>query len=161
MNQTNQLTILKAEQTQAPEISALIGEVLGSYDLYHLRPSYVDEDVNDLLSNYFNNNGYFWSAHDEVGTIVATVAVYRIDDQTCELKKMYLRLQDQGKGIGKQLLNIAIDKARELGYAKMVLKTNSKLKTAIGLYQKYGFERYTISDEDKKTDCDVAMELYL
>ena len=106
MHEANQLTILKAEQTQAPEISALIGEVLGSYDLYHLRPSYVDEDVNDLLSNYFNNNGYFWSAHDEVGTIVATVAVYRIDDQTCELKKMYLRLQDQGKGIGKQLLNI-------------------------------------------------------
>ncbi len=161
MKEAGNITIFKAEQSHASAIHQLIAEVLGCYDLYHRRPTYVDNDINDLSTHYFNNKGYFWIAENEAKNIFATVAIYKIDENTCELRKMYLQTQEQGKGIGKLLLNTAIAKAKELGYTKMVLKTNSKLSMAIGMYKKYGFSYCIISDEDKLTDCDVAMELDL
>ncbi|HEY3391045.1 MAG TPA: GNAT family N-acetyltransferase [Prolixibacteraceae bacterium] len=161
MGESDNLVIFKAEQFHALAIHRLIEEVLGSYDLYNRRPTYVDNDIDDLFTHYFNNKGYFWVAKIGNQNILATVAIYKIDDNTCELRKMYLRTQEHGKGIGKLLLNKAIAKAKEIGYTKMVLKTNSKLNTAIGMYQKYGFSYCVISDEDKLTDCDVAMELDL
>lgn len=153
----NNIVFKKALQVHGPAIHQLIAEVLGSYDIYHLRPEYVDQDIDALEANYFNNNGYFWVVENDAGTIIASVAIYRIDDHTCELRKMYLQIQEQGKGIGKMLFQTAIAKAKEMGYTKMTLKTNSKLQTAIAMYQKYGFEFDTVSACDKKADCDVSM----
>lgn len=151
----------KASPIHAPTIHQLIKEVLDSYHLYQFRPAYVDQDVDDLETNYFNNNGYFWIVENGLGTIIASVAIYKIDDHTCELRKMYLKMQEQGKGIGRMLFQTAIAKAQELGYTKMVLKTNSKLETAIAMYKKYGFEFETISACDQKADCDVSMSKIL
>ncbi len=157
----NNVIFKKALQTHGIMIHQLIADVLDSYHLFHFRPAYVDRDVDDLETNYFNNNGYFWVVENEFGSIIATVAIYRIDDHTCELRKMYLQMQEQGKGIGKLLLQTAITKAIELGYTKMVLKTNSKLQTAIGMYRKNGFEFVAASECDKKADCDVSMSKML
>jgi putative acetyltransferase len=161
MMMDNNVIFKKALQTQGSTIHQLIAEVLDSYHLFHFRPAYVDRDVDDLDTNYFNNNGYFWVVENESGTIIATVAIYKIDDHTCELRKMYVQIQEQGKGIGKLLLQTAITKAVELGYTKMTLKTNSKLQTAIGIYRKNGFEFIATSACDQKADCDVSMSKIL
>lgn len=158
---TSRVTIRRAEQLHAPAVHQLIAEVLGSYDLYHRRPAYVDNDIDDILSNYFNNGGYFWVVENGDGNIIATFAIFKMDDRTCELRKMYLRMHEQGKGIGKLLLQTAIAKAKDLAYTKMVLKTNSKLNKAVMMYEKYGFRHCAISEKDQLTDCDVAMELDL
>jgi len=155
------MIITKAEQPDAINIHRLIADVLGSYNLYHLRPDFVDNDIDDLSKHYFENGGYFWIMRNEAGDLIASVAIYKINNTTCELRKMYLLPQEQGKGLGKILLKTAVLKAKELGYAKMILKTNSKLDTAIALYKKFGFDFYTLSNEDKKADCDVAMQWVL
>ncbi len=98
---------------------------------------------------------------NDSGAIIASVAIGRINDTTCELRKMYLSVQEQGKGIGKILLQTAISKAKDLGYLAMELKTNSQLNTAIELYKKFGFQPSEISEKDKNADCDVAMRLVL
>ncbi|MFP5040867.1 GNAT family N-acetyltransferase [Parasediminibacterium sp. JCM 36343] len=154
-------TIIKATKADGLAIHELIASVLGASGLYHLRPTFVDDDINDLEANYFSQKGYFWVLKNDAGGLTASVAIGRIDDTTCELRKMYLLVQEQGKGIGKLLLQTAIAKAKELGYAAMILKTNSQLGTAIGLYKKYGFQPVQISEKDKKADCDVAMRLDL
>lgn len=64
------------------------------------------------------------------------MAIYKLTDSTCELLKMYLQIHQQGKGIGKILLETAILKAKERGYKKMGLKTNSNLNKTIELYKK-------------------------
>ncbi|NWJ51708.1 MAG: GNAT family N-acetyltransferase [Bacteroidetes bacterium] len=153
----NNIVFKRALQDHGPAIHQLIAEVLGGYGIYHVRPEYVDQDIDDLDTNFFNNNGYFWVVENGVGTLIASVAIYRIDDHTCELRKMYLKVNEQGKGIGRMLFQTAIAKANELGYTKMGLKTNSKLQTAIAMYKKYGFEFDAISECDKKADCDVSM----
>lgn len=57
----------------------------------------------------------------------------------CELKRMYLRTEARGLGLGKQLLKRAIEAGRELGYTKMRLDTLPTMHSAIHLYLKAGF----------------------
>jgi putative acetyltransferase len=57
----------------------------------------------------------------------------------CELKRMYVRDEYRGKGYGKLLLEAALDLAKTSGYKMMWLDTLDRLKTAIAVYEQYGF----------------------
>jgi len=56
------------------------------------------------------------------------------------MKRLYLRKEARGKGIGRVLANKIIEKARELGYKKMQLDTIETMKEAIALYKSMGFK---------------------
>ncbi|MDR2042081.1 MAG: GNAT family N-acetyltransferase [Tannerella sp.] len=60
-------------------------------------------------------------------------------EEQCELKRMFVKEEYQGKHIGKHLLRQAIADAKALGYLEMVLDTSLKLEAAIHLYRKFGF----------------------
>ena len=49
------MMITSAEQFDAVNTHRLIADVFGSYNLYHLRPAYVDNDIDDLVKHYFDN----------------------------------------------------------------------------------------------------------
>jgi GNAT superfamily N-acetyltransferase len=59
---------------------------------------------------------------------------------TCELKRLYLRPSARGIGASKFLMNVALRKARELGYTEMLLDTLRIMTAARRLYEGYGFE---------------------
>lgn len=65
--------------------------------------------------------------------------VRKLDNEICELKRMYLRNEARGRGLGKQLLTKSMQLGKELGYEKMRLDTLPSMQTAIGLYKKIGF----------------------
>ena len=56
-----------------------------------------------------------------------------------ELRKMYLRPEWRGRGIGKALLATALDHARRTGRKTIELETNRAMTDAIGLYTSRGF----------------------
>ena len=58
----------------------------------------------------------------------------------CELRKMYLDASLRGRGMGRQLLDIALEHARAAGFRRMELETNHAMTAAIGLYQRSGFQ---------------------
>ena len=69
---------------------------------------------------------------------------------SCELKRLYLTPASRGLGVGKLLLEVAIQQARQLGYGEMLLDTLKSMTTARGLYERYGFveiEKYYESVE--------------
>jgi DNA-binding MarR family transcriptional regulator len=78
-----------------------------------------------------------------------------------ELAKMAVTSRVQGLGIGKRLLEAAIERARELGADRLFLLSHTKLSAAIGLYRKLGFEPLPDVPESGYTRCDVAMALDL
>lgn len=59
---------------------------------------------------------------------------------SCEMKRLYVRDQFKGKGIGKQLAQAILKKASEQGFHFMCLDTLSHLKAALSLYNQLGFK---------------------
>ncbi len=84
------------------------------------------------------------------GKIVGTGALLLVDSETFEIAKMAVTEQAQGKQVGKRMTDALIDKAREEGAKRIVLKTDNKLWAAVNLYRKAGF-RITVGEKVKTT----------
>jgi GNAT superfamily N-acetyltransferase len=97
------------------------------------------------------------------GESVGCCALIRHGESDFELVKMAVALEWQGRGIGRLILQAAIDKARERGARRIYLESNSKLLPALRLYESCGF-RYLPAPEEapsKYKRVDVWMELLL
>jgi GNAT superfamily N-acetyltransferase/DNA-binding MarR family transcriptional regulator len=92
--------------------------------------------------------------------IVGTCALLKSHADVFELAKMAVDENYQGMGIGQKLLEAAIARARGLGAIKLTLETNAKLKSAVALYRKAGFQTAT-SSGSKYARVDLVMELSL
>jgi putative acetyltransferase len=57
-----------------------------------------------------------------------------------ELVKYYVLPSERGKGIGKLLMELCIEKARHFGYSRLYLETVPELEDSIRIYEKAGFE---------------------
>jgi putative acetyltransferase len=60
---------------------------------------------------------------------------------TCELVKLYLHKDARGTGLGKQLLNTAMQWAKENGYTQVYLESMPELSKAVTIYENVGFKR--------------------
>jgi GNAT superfamily N-acetyltransferase len=67
------------------------------------------------------------------------IALRPIDDKICEMKRLYVRAEHRGTGLGRRLVLAVIEEAREIGYRRMRLDTMPKMDSAQRLYQTLGF----------------------
>jgi len=135
--------------------------VYGVLEEYGLRPDpqATDADLKDIEQSYFARGGAFFVLEDERGSIIGAYGLYPTENQTCELRKMYLHKSHRGKGLGKSLLDSALAQARELGFTTVTLETASVLKEAIVLYESHGFVEY--QPDHMSSRCDQAYVLEL
>lgn len=67
------------------------------------------------------------------------VALKPIAEGVCEMKRLFVKPHNQGKGLGRKLVEEVIRFAKQAGYETMKLDTLNKLTEAIKLYQSFGF----------------------
>lgn len=148
-----------ATNADCAAVEQLVFDVLAEYGLAP-EPEGVDVDLRDLEGSYFAQGGWFGVWLDENGMVIGSAGLCRVNDSTCELRKMYLRASARGHGYGQSMLLRALAEAKQRGFARVELETASVLKEAIGLYEKFGFRRRPLEIRCAKR-CDVAMVLDL
>jgi len=104
----------------------------------HLEFQDFDRELESLPGEYSRPEGELLIALDGE-RVVGCVAVRRIDQDICEMKRLFVRPEYRGEGIGRKLAEKIIDSARDLGYGLMRLDTLDRLTEAMGLYRSLGF----------------------
>ena len=84
--------------------------------------------------------GRLFLAADE-GVSAGCVALRPVDHQCCEMKRLFVRPERQGFGVGRMLVTRMVAEARRIGYATILLDTLSSMHSALRLYQSLGFVR--------------------
>ncbi len=114
--------------------------------------------LDNPVENIIHKGGEIWFAEVLISNdkkIVGTIGLTPCDNEW-ELNKLAVVPEFQGKGIGKILVQTALDFAKKLGIKKLVLDSNSHLIKAIRLYESFGFKH--IQPRGHYETADVAME---
>ncbi len=118
-----------------------------------------DRELAELPGEYAPPGGrlYLASNSSQVVTAVGCIALRRAADGVSEMKRLYVRPQYRGQGVGKALVEEVIRAARELRYQRMRLDTiESQMKEAVALYRSFGFREIAAYRENP-----IAGALYM
>lgn len=116
------------------------------------------QDIEDFQECYFNNDGTFLVMTDG-DRIIGTGAIRKIDDEICELKRVWLLHEYHGQGLGYRMMQELLSFARQKGYARMRLETDREAQSrAFEFYKRLGF--YEIPRYGQHQD-EQAMEMIL
>jgi GNAT superfamily N-acetyltransferase len=98
-----------------------------------------EAEVAELPGDYAAPAGRLLLAYDNA-QLAGCIALRRFDERTCEMKRLFVRDEFRGQGLGHQLIAAIIQEAKQIGYRYMRLDTlPPKMNDAIKLYRSYGF----------------------
>ncbi len=99
----------------------------------------LDAELLSLPDLYGPPNGRMLIAED-TQEILGGVAYKRIDEDTCEMKRLFVRSSANGRGLGRKLCDALLQTASRDGFRTMRLDTTRDMVEAIGLYRSFGFK---------------------
>ena len=133
------LTLRQAESpaqiTQARELFREYADSLG----FSLCFQSFDQELARLPGDYAPPDGRLLIAEYR-GQLAGCVALHKLEPEICEMKRLYLRPQLRGRGVGRALAEAVIAEARLIGYRKMRLDTvEPVMPNAVAMYRRLGF----------------------
>ena len=118
-----------------------------------------DDELRTLPGAYASPQGRLFIAIDS-GRAAGCVALRPLAAGTAEMKRLYVRPEFQGRGLGRSLAEAVIREAKVIGYPTLLLDTLPTMRGAIRLYESLGFVRRSAYFETP-VEGNVFMELTL
>lgn len=115
----------------------LILEYIG-WLAFDLAFQHIDKELDSLPEMYGDPDGGLVLASIN-GKAAGVAGIRRYAEKECELKRMFVKPESRGSGIGKLLLAACIEIAKRRNYDVIKLDTADTLKSAIKLYVDNGF----------------------
>jgi len=134
---------LHATQVESREQAAEVRELFLEYArslTFDLCFQSFDKELAGLPGDYAPPGGRLLLAIFD-GQTAGCVALHKIENDVCEMKRLYVRPQFRGKGLGTALAERIIHEAREIGYKKLRLDTvEPVMRAAVAMYRQLGFQ---------------------
>ena len=119
-----------------------------------------DQEVAHLPGHYAPPQGRLLLAVVD-GKPAGVVAVRPLEDDVCEIKRLYVSPEYRGRGLGRQLADRVVEEAKKIGYSRMRLDSVAdRMQTAIAMYREMGFAEIPPYRENPMSSV-VYMELAL
>lgn len=142
----------------APVATELIAELQAEYVVRYGGPDETPVEVAEFAAP----RGAFFVALLDGGTdAVGCGALRRFDDDTAEIKRMYVRATHRRRGLARRLLAAIEDRAAELGYRRVVLETGLEQPEALALYRQAGYQPITNFGHHKESPAARSFEKIL
>jgi ribosomal protein S18 acetylase RimI-like enzyme len=136
-------TELFVSQAESPAQIAQVRELFLEYAQslgFSLCFQGFDRELAELPGEYAPPEGRLLIAHCD-GQVAGCVALHKLKADICEMKRLYLRSQFRGKGLGRSLAQRILSEARQIGYQHIRLDTvEPAMKAAVAMYRKLGFK---------------------
>jgi putative acetyltransferase len=138
-----QVTIRPIEEKDNAAIAAVIRTTLEEFGANRPGTVYYDDSTDALYQLFSQTPGSVYYVAEYNNKIVGGGGIFPspgLPQDTCELVKMYLLKNMRGIGLGKLLIQKALDFAQQAGYKNVYLETMPELQQALSTYAKFGFE---------------------
>ena len=116
----------------------------------------LDHDIAHWEVEYDGTVGILLVVASPAGEIVGTAGVRRLEAGMGEIKRMWVRPDRQGYGLGRRLIHRCLEEARALGFRVVRLDTERRMEAALHLYRSCGFTE--IPDYNGNRRAQVWME---
>ena len=134
---------MKLVQVQSDEDTARARALFEEYAAWlgiNLCFQNFDKELASLPGDYAPPDGRLMFAF-EGDQLAGCVALRKIGEGICEMKRLFVRPEFRGRGLGRQLTEGIIKEARRIGYQRMRLDTlPPKMSIAVGVYRSLGFK---------------------
>jgi putative acetyltransferase len=131
---------IPATRADAPDVLALLARIWQEYN-FVWAPEIEFPDLFAFDDYYVAPHGAFWVVRDGPTRVVGCVGVDRVDTDTAEIHRVYLDAHLRGRGLGRVLVETALAWARQHGFARMVLWSDTRFTQSHRLYDRMGFVR--------------------
>ena len=138
----NAIIIREIQKADNVAIAQVVRDVLIEHNVPKVGTAYADPSLNFMFENYSEEKSAYFIVEKE-GKLIGGAGIAPLENgpiEICELQKMYLLSDARGLGVGAKLMEVCLEKARQLGFKKCYLETVDYLKEAQKLYKKSGFE---------------------
>ena len=136
------LTVRRIEKSDNENLAQVIRKAMEDMDCAMNGTVYTDPNTDQMFECYQTERTAYWVAEWN-GELIGGSGIGEVNGEpetVCELQRMFLAAEARGKGIGKRLMELCLNFAKESGYEVVYLETFTPMTAARGLYEHVGFE---------------------